>query len=60
MPYYEYECPICKTQRGDMRCVAQRHDAPRCPQCAVSGKRVEMVLIPSRVNGFVKNPAAKS
>lgn len=60
MPFYEYECPVCKARRGDMRCIAQRHDAPDCPQCRVQGRRVEMKLLVSPVKGVVKNPAAKS
>lgn len=55
MPLYQYECPKCKAQRQDIRCIAQRLDVPDCLHC-----KTPMELILSPVKGFVKNPAAKT
>lgn len=52
MPAYQYACQKCDTTRLDMRCVAERHDAPLCDRC-----RAPMTLVVSPVFGVVKNPA---
>lgn len=51
MPLYSYLCR-CGFQREDIRCVAERHDAPQCDRC-----KSLMTLQVDPVRGFVRNPA---
>ncbi len=51
MPLYVYKCPKCNAERSDIRCVADRHDAPRC-DCGE-----KMVLQLGATPGIVKDPA---
>lgn len=53
MPLYEYECPKCKAQTQEMRCIVDRDNGPPCYRC--SNNRMDLVVSP--VAGVVKNPA---
>lgn len=52
MPLYVYKCEPCKTERSDMRTIAERHIGPSCDRCGFM-----MKLTVSAVPGIVKNPA---
>jgi putative FmdB family regulatory protein len=52
MPLYQYLCPKCHRQTEDIRCVADRQDAPRCYFCG--GPTLLQI---SPVPGHVKDPA---
>lgn len=51
-PLYQYKCPNCGRQQEDIRCVADRQDAPQCHRC-----KQQTILLISPVAGVVKNPA---
>jgi len=53
-PIYEYECPGCKAQTKEIRCVADRSEGPTCYRC---GKQQMKQVILSPPVGMVKNPA---
>lgn len=52
MPLYTYRCNPCKKERDDMRCIAERHDGPKCDRC---GKKMTLQISPTA--GVVINPA---
>ena len=53
MPLYTYKCEDCEKTRTDIRCIAERHDGPKCDFC---GSPMKLAIDP--VVGVVKNPAA--
>lgn len=56
MPLYRYKCKKCNWEGVASRTIANRDDAPPCPECGVVAKRMLDVASVSFVGkGFASN-----
>lgn len=51
MPLYAFRCPDCLIEVEDIRTVANRNDAPACPDCHVTMER-QLSASTFHVKGF--------
>ena len=40
MPIYKYRCPNCSTTQDAIRKIADRVNAPECPDCKIPTKQI--------------------